>query len=329
MWREIVDPIIIIIIINEITKAMKITVPLLAFFGLLQRVTSQVNPNHVLVHHPTEHPWEPVYVRKYTISDHEIDQVAACKTDSHDCDYALIVFVREESCIPPDFIISMRGEGNQTYNCPLLVEGYSIYGTKDIEDDTIPIQYHITNVLDLPVYLVPREKFLRWEDRSPVTYEFLLEWEPYHSDVYRGYATDFFEFSFHNITEAKPDEGDFTMIAQGYLEGDRPHKFSATINEVGDLYEPLVWEVDIEPMNQLESEDDSDDEEEGLKQGGLAGALVGAAVFGALAGVLISVFLIRKPTQSRSTTEVSHPPHKDVVEPTESPHEEPTESHNE
>uniref|UniRef100_A0A7S3P4V7 Uncharacterized protein n=1 Tax=Amphora coffeiformis TaxID=265554 RepID=A0A7S3P4V7_9STRA len=302
---------------------MKITIPL-ALLAFLRQVASQANPEHVLLHHPTEHPWEPVYARKYIISDHERDVVASCKTETHDCDYALIVFLREESCIPSDFVISLRGEGSKTYDCPLLVEGYSIFGSDDIEDDTIPIQYHITNVLELPVYLVPREKFLKWEEHSPVTLEFLLEWEPYHSDVYRGYATDFFEFSFNNITEAVHDEGDFTMTARGYLEGYPPRQFSATILEVGDLYEPVIWEIDIELMSSLESEDDSDD---GLEEGGLAGAIIGAAVFGALAGALIMAMFTRKSTQSRSTTQAGHPPHKDV-EPTESP-QEPTESHNE
>lgn len=72
---------------------MKISIPLVF---LLCQVSAQTNPNHYVVHHPSEHPFEPVYVRKYIVSDTEIDQVAACKTDTHDCDYAVFVFLREE-----------------------------------------------------------------------------------------------------------------------------------------------------------------------------------------------------------------------------------------
>lgn len=236
--------------------------------------------------------------------------------------------------MPDDFVISDLGHADpsKTYECPLLVEGYSIYETNDTKPDTIPIQYHITNTLELPVYLVPRTKFLDWENATltpslggSVSAGFLREWEPYHADVYRGYATDFFEFAFHNISEAKHDEGDFTMIASGYLEGDPPRQFTVTINEVGDLFEPLIWEVDIKVMKP-QSEDSSDDDE-GLEEGGLAGAIIGAGVFGVLIGVLFMSFFLRKPTTTTTATEPGHMPHKDI-EPTESP-QEPTDSHNE
>ena len=179
-------------------------------FSLLAFEASQVSGQAPLtiVQHPDEHPWEPIYAPTYFISNEEIDTVQACQSMkvTHDCDWAFIAVVRGESCIPEDFIINMHRTDEESFSCPLLIEGYSVYETEDTSVDVLSLKYHITNIpgVDMPVYLLPRAKWLEWKNKDiNLTYGTLFMWEEDQEDVYRGYATEFSEIHYNDVPESQ------------------------------------------------------------------------------------------------------------------------------
>lgn len=279
--------------------------------------------SQVVVQHPDEHPWEPVYLRAYDISDLEAGFVKACQNlkSDHACDWVFIAVLRDESCIPEDYIIRTRRDVENAFSCPLLLEGYSSYPTQDTSVDVLPVKYHLGHVpgIDIPVYILPRDKFHAWEKTHPdFTYGDLFIWEENHEDVYRGYATEYSEYQVHNLEGEGSDQGSFALVAKGTLEGGQT--FSVRIKEEGPNFEPIQWEIEVEDASTADeskaAQEDGDDDDDDLEAGGLAGVVIGAAVFGALVGSFIMAICMRKSPSSSSDNR----PRKDV-EPTESNHE--------
>lgn len=282
----------------------------------------------VVVQHPDEHPWEPVYLRTYFITNTEINTVQACQSKkvTHNCDMAFIAVVREESCIPEDFVINRHSVDEGAFTCPLLLDGYSVYETADTSVDVLSLKYHVSNIpgLDVPVYILPRDLLLEWWNRNvELTYGNLFMWEEDYQDVYRGYATEFSEYHTNDVRDG--EVGSFSVVAKGILEGG--HTFTVRIREQesqeeeGPDFEPILWEIDIEYAQDDSSDDSSDDE---LEEGGLAGVIVGSTLFGALVGsFLVMTLAWRRPADERppAAATASTPEEPKPVEPTESAHD--------
>lgn len=284
--------------------------------------------------HPQE-PFEPVYMRKYTISMEEAKSLPFCQSLTHDCDWGLIVLLRQESCIPRNFELVGLMQDEAALQCPLLIEGFSIYDTDNTSPDAKPHKHHITNQagVDLPVFVFNSASYFWWEqdNNKNFTYADLVNWADMEEDVYRGVAKNFFESHSANVNGDAVDinknftrvdghiydEGDMTVIVKGVLEG--KHEFSFTIDEVGDTYKPIIWDVTMTGGKAFESEND-----DGLEGGALAGAMIGVAIIGAVFGAACMLFM-RGNKQETTATSTSAPPamHKDI-EPTEA--HEPTET---
>ena len=295
--------------------------------------------------HP-QFPFEPVYLRKYTVSMDEAKSLTMCQSMTHDCDWGLIVLLRQESCIPKDFELVGLMHDQDALNCPLLIEGFSIYDTDNTSPDATPHKHHITNQagVGLPVFVFNSARYFWWQvdNKRNFTYADLITWADENEDVYRGVAKEFFESMSTNVNPDALDmnntllegheyeEGDMTVIVKGVLEGD--HEFSFTIDEVGDTYRPIIWDVTLTGGDAYSSDD------EGLEEGALAGVIIGAAIFGAIVGGLVMLFAMGRggggtttrtttTTSSRVPASTSSPgdtmAHKDV----ETTNKEPTESH--
>ena len=311
-------------------------------FSLLASLTIQVSTSLNLplpVQHP-QFPFQPYYLRQYSISSAEAETLSICKTLTHDCDWGLIVVIRQESCIPDDFVLNMIQGDESALECPLLVQGYSIYDSDNTSPDIIPHKYHLTNQpgVDLPVFVYHRDAYAFWEvdNNKDFTYGDLVQWaEENDSDVYRGVATEYFESVSNNVNPDALDmnntlldeesnmiqEGDLSVVVKGVLMND--HEFSFTIDEVGDSYTPIIWDVRLTGGKAYKEED-----EDGLDQGKLAGAIIGSAVFGMLVATLFWAVFGKKSSSNRENTlpvtstgaAASTTPQKDV-EPTESHHD--------
>ena len=284
--------------------------------GLLASHNHTYTRPGVIVQHPDEHPFEPIFVRQYYITQNEINApVPACTTDTNDCDWAVIITLRDEDCIPDDYPIRSHDDTNFALLCPLLVEGYSFYPTTDTSPGVLPYKYHIMSVpgVELPVLLLPRAKFADLTAANPdYTYEDLMNWVVMNDDIHRGMATSFSELHFHNITKDVDDEGDFYMQASGTLPGGL--NFDVNIHEMGDNFLPLIWEVDIVDPSKMKDDDD------GLEGGDLAGVIVAAIVFGAFLAFVALTLLGGNNRRRGQVGQVPPPQGKEEVEETESTH---------
>eukprot|EP00977_Amphora_coffeiformis_P004353 scaffold923_cov171-Amphora_coffeaeformis.AAC.11 len=270
------------------------------------------------VQHPDEHPFEPIFLRQYYITQDEIDApVPACEADTNDCDWSVIITLRDEKCIPGDYPIRSHDDTNYALICPLLVEGYSHYPTEDTSPGVLPFKYHLYSIpgVELPVFLLPRTKFACLVGDNPdYTYEDLMNWVTENDDIYRGKATSFSELHFYNIQQDVENEGAFYMQASGDLPGGLA--FDIKIEEMGDNYEPVLWEVDIV---------DPSKEGDGLDGGVLASVVIAAFVLGAVLALAVAWKVLRGNTTQRRRGQgsSSHPHHQgkgEVVEETESTH---------
>ena len=135
---------------------MKLCFPFALLATLVAQVSSQ---SPVVVQHPDEHPFQPIYLRRYMITQGEVGNVKACDNQNPSCEWTVIVVIREEACIPENFVIPSLTDPDNAFSCPLLVEGYSAYPTEETSPDDLALKYHIRSIpgVDLTVYLLGQE----------------------------------------------------------------------------------------------------------------------------------------------------------------------------
>lgn len=295
------------------------------FLTALALLASNAVLGQNVVQHPDEHPWISKYLHVFSVPIHEQAVVKACEMPSHSCDWVFMVLYRDESCVPEDLVVNTVNEDEGALNCPLVVEGYSVYETEDTSG--WPNKYHLTSVpgVDVRVYLLPRAKLQELERKNPdYTYGEFFTWEEDQKDVHRGFATEYSELHYLNLNDDVEDEGDFYLVANGFIEDGRA--FSIKIQEEGDAYIPVIWDIDIEPASTSDDDSSDDDDDDGLEEGALAGVIVAAFVVGALLGAFAMMLCSSSRKSQDREAEVTHPvavaeaKHKEM-EPTESAHD--------
>lgn len=237
------------------------------FWTILSTVTLA---EAVVVDHDENDVFEPVYMRQYNLSEGEARYADACQNPSRDCDWAMIVIIRQESCVPPDASLQ-ASDPVGAYKCPLLLakQNYHRQQERIVLSHHRAVKSHVTNLpeVDLPFFLMPRTTLVALEEEygSAYTYADLESFQVYTTSVYRGLATEFSELvfvPFHSTrsTVQEKVEHDYTMTARGVLD-ESGHRFHVRIESMHDLFQPLIWNVHTGIENDaIQAKEDHDQE---------------------------------------------------------------------
>eukprot|EP00977_Amphora_coffeiformis_P023344 scaffold13066_cov145-Amphora_coffeaeformis.AAC.1 len=208
---------------------------LLASFNMSSHdpATSITTPGVLIEHQDGSSPFPSVNTRHYVCPPGE-------------CDWALIVTLRDEDCILDnnDTQPSNPSDARVDSLCPLLVDGYSVYATTTA---TAPLFANVTSPADtsLAIFLVGRDTYLEFmaQRQKAYTHSDLVEWSQEQFDVYRGNATQFSELT---VYDGSDSVAGFFVAVKGYVKDSRGYSltFHVQAQQAGDNEE--YWHVEVE-----------------------------------------------------------------------------------
>ena len=199
--------------------------------------TSTTTPGVLFGHHDGSSLFSSVNTRHYVCPPSE-------------CDWALIVTLRNEDCILDniDKQPSKKSlEGDIASLCPVLVDGYSVYATTTTTTDA-PLFTNVTSHADIPldIFLLGRDTYrgFAFELQNSFTYGDLVEWSQSQTNVYRGKATQFSELTVYDDNFAV--EG-FSVSVKGHAKDSRGYSrtFHMHAQQGGEIDDEF-WHVEIE-----------------------------------------------------------------------------------
>lgn len=166
----------------------------------------------------------------------------------HTREWAAIPFIRETSCVPPDFNLlefndftpAFPGGPPRPFTCPLTVEGFAIWKNGPPPVDFVPILSQLHGLGSVPVWLVRFSELETMVEDGDLTLSELLAAE----SLLIGYA-EFYKETVHPGTNRPQGEGNgkIEISAWGWLEDGR--FFQLQVREIGDDGDSLLRHVKI------------------------------------------------------------------------------------